>query len=129
MRAILYFQYKNIVHRDLKLDNVMIEGIDSDKIEDIRVKLIDFGVSKYTNNEGQKIDLSTYCGTLTFMAPEVVQGNSYDISCDLWSVGVIAYFILGGTPPFMGKDEHDLIKRIATCNYSFSDEVWESVSD
>ena len=52
MHAILYFNSRDIVHRDLKLDNVMIEGLDSGKIEDIRVKLIDFGVSKFTNNQG-----------------------------------------------------------------------------
>lgn len=128
MRAILYFNSRNIVHRDLKLDNVMIEGLDTGKIEDIRVKLIDFGVSKFTNSEGQKIDLRTYCGTLNFMAPEVIQGKSYDISCDLWSVGVIAFFILSGRPPFIGKDEHELIKKISSCNYDFEDEIWCQIS-
>lgn len=52
IRAILYFHAKNIVHRDLKLDNVMIEGLETGDIKDIRVKLIDFGVSKFTNNDG-----------------------------------------------------------------------------
>ena len=128
MRAILYFHSKGIVHRDLKLENVMIEGINTGRIEDIRVKLIDFGMSKFTNHFGERINLTTYCGTLSFMAPEVIEQNDYDLSCDLWSAGVIAFFILSGEAPFYGKDEMSLMKRIVTCNYNLDCEVWENVS-
>lgn len=53
------------------------------------------------------------------MAPEVVEGKKYDLSCDLWSLGVIAFFILGGKPPFFGKDEIELVRRISSNNYDF----------
>lgn len=65
------------------------------------------------------------------MAPEVIKG-SYDASCDMWSIGVIAFSLLGGYPPFnVGRNEPDskLYNKILTCDYDFEDEVWENVSD
>jgi len=88
-------------------------------LNDIRVKLIDFGLSKYNYKNGEKINLQTYCGTLNFMAPEVVEGKNYDLSCDLWSLGVIAFFILSGKPPFFGKDEIELVRKISSNNFDF----------
>ena len=123
MHAIKYFHARGIVHRDLKLDNIMIEGVNQ---SDIRVKLIDFGMSKHTNNK--KIDLTTYCGTIDFMAPEVFDGQNYDLSCDIWSIGVIAYFILSGAPPFMGKDDVEIQRKIISCNFDFNKEVWKEIS-
>jgi len=111
-----------IVHRDLKLDNVIVTGLDSDKDEDINVKLIDFGLAKHSQSIEGKVNLNTYCGTLNFMAPEVIEGKEYDLSCDLWSLGVIAFFILSGKPPFFGQDDVDLVRKIASNNYDFSQE-------
>jgi serine/threonine protein kinase len=54
----------------LKLDNILIQGIGSN---DVRIKMIDFGMSKLTG-KGNKINLSTYCGTIDFIAPEVLEG-------------------------------------------------------
>jgi len=128
MHAILYFHSKGIVHRDLKLDNVMIDGLGTGDLNDIRVKLIDFGMSKYTNYGGKKINLTTYCGTLDFMAPEVLDALDYDLSCDIWSIGVLAYFVLCGRPPFMGKDDLDLVDKIAKGSYGFDAELWSGLS-
>lgn len=73
------------------------------KTDDLRVKIIDFGMSKKVP-EGEI--LWDYCGTVDFIAPEVF-GGKYDARCDLWSVGVIAYWILSGSPPFNGKDNEE----------------------
>ena len=102
--AIKYFHSKGITHRDLKTDNIMICGTESGDIQQLQVKMIDFGMSKFS--KGGKVNLSTYCGTINFMAPEVVNGDTYDSECDLWSVGVIAFYMLAGEMPFLGKDEH-----------------------
>jgi len=102
MHAIKYFHSKGIVHRDLKLDNIMLQGLHTN---DLRVKLIDFGMSKLTGQGNKKINLSTYCGTIDFIAPEIFEGTGYDKMCDIWSIGVIAYFMLSGMPPFEGKDD------------------------
>jgi calcium-dependent protein kinase len=128
MHAILYFHARGIVHRDLKLDNVMIDGTGTGDLNDIRVKMIDFGMSKFTNYGGKKINLTTYAGTLDFMAPEILEGTDYDLTCDIWSLGVIAFFCLAGKPPFMGKDDTDLVRRITSCNYDFPDEEWANIS-
>jgi serine/threonine protein kinase len=91
--------------------------------------MIDFGMSKLTGQGSKKINLSTYCGTIDFIAPEVLEGLGYDKMCDIWSLGVIAYFMLSGCPPFHGKDEVAIQKKILTCNYSFDNNaVWDKIS-
>ena len=128
MHAISYLHSKGIVHRDLKLDNVMVDGLETGDINKIRVKLIDFGMSKFTRHGDKKINLTTYAGTLDFMAPEILEGQDYDLTCDIWSMGVITYFLLAGFPPFMGKDEVDLVRKIVSCNYNFDDFIWNEFS-
>lgn len=61
-------------------------------------------MSKLTRGK-KKINLKTYCGTIDFIAPEILEGLNYDNSCDWWSVGVIAYILISGTLPFIGKDD------------------------
>ena len=73
--------------------------------KNLKIKLIDFGMSKITEKRKKKIEMRTSCGTIDFMAPEVIEVESYDSSCDIWSIGVIAFFMLSGTPPFTGVDE------------------------
>lgn len=127
MGAIKYFHQKKVVHRDLKLDNIMLTGDYDQEERDINVKLIDFGMSRLTHGD-KKIDLSTYCGTIDFICPEVLEGINYDETADMWSCGVIAYFMLAGVPPFAGKNEREIERNIKTCNYHYDDEVWKGVS-
>lgn len=103
MCATKYYQEQNIVHRDLKLLNILVTGNDSGVAEDLRIKIIDFG-NAFMHSD-KKVDLSTNCGTVDFMAPEIIEGTKYDKSCDMWSIGVIAYFLLCGMPPFFAKDD------------------------
>ena len=60
----------------------------------------------------KKISLSTYAGTVDFMAPEIIKGENYGKECDLWSIGVIAYMLLGGALPFLGKDDRETMQKI-----------------
>lgn len=77
----------------------------------------------------KKIDLSTYCGTIDFIAPEVFSDSiNYDEKCDIWSIGVIAYFMLSGKPPFLGKDDLEVKQNITTCNYDFDNQIWDQFS-
>mmetsp|Transcript_13245 Transcript_13245/g.31367 ORF Transcript_13245/g.31367 Transcript_13245/m.31367 type:complete len:628 (+) Transcript_13245:75-1958(+) len=99
--AVAYLHARQVVHRDLKLENFLYESQDSDHL-----KLIDFGFAKFWNRDAK---MSQACGSLHYVAPEVLE-HSYTDKADIWSCGVIAYMLLTGAPPFFGSDEEVLTK-------------------
>jgi len=74
-------------------------------LRDLKVKLIDFGMSKLRKGSGKKEDLNTFCGTIDFISHEVIEGKSYIESTDIRSCGVSAFLLLSGIPPFTAKDD------------------------
>ena len=84
------------------------------------IKIIDFGLSKYIS-DGEKLE--TIVGTPYYVAPEVLTGN-YDISCDMWSVGVLLYILLCGYPPFTGRTSKEIFKNIMEARYDFPEQDW-----
>ncbi|TNV85162.1 hypothetical protein FGO68_gene11276 [Halteria grandinella] len=134
LSAIKHLHDRNICHRDLKPENILFES----KSKDAQVKLIDFGLSKYfiSNNYASRGSLigrkeqnlmQTKIGTPYYMAPEVIKG-SYDQTCDMWSLGVIAYCLLCGYPPFNAENDLQLFRKISKCEYEFYMPEWGSVS-
>ena len=102
---------KRIVHRDLKLENILIKYINKEK-GDYIVKLSDYGVSKQVTTT--KI-CKTYAGTAITMAPEILEGEGekgYDSKCDLWSIGIIIYRLFFNDYPYKGNTEFALLKTI-----------------
>ena len=95
--AVYYLHSYGIVHRDLKPENILMT--DSKLTADIR--LLDFGLSKIIGNDEK---CTEPYGTLTFVAPEVLEGKPYDKSVDLWSIGIITFLLLCGYLPF--DDQH-----------------------
>jgi len=91
--AIQYLHSYGIVHRDIKLENVMM----SDSTEKSVPKLVDFGLAKII---GPSEKTTEPFGTLGYVAPEVLKKEPYTFSCDLWSLGCIAYALLSGSLPF-----------------------------
>jgi surface protein len=99
----------NIVHRDLKLENILIKYIDEGK-KDFIVKLTDYGVSKQVTSTRL---CQSQVGTDMTMAPEVLEGKDiYDNRCDLWSIGVIMYQLLYNEFPYKGKTQVALLNNI-----------------
>jgi protein kinase-like protein len=86
----------------------------------------DFGLSVATGSVSATIE--TVAGTLIYMAPEVVKGQSYTKECDIWSAGVILYVMLCGEPPFYAHRQSELIAQIRAAELNFSAEPWPSIS-
>jgi len=98
--ALNFMHKKQIMHRDLKPENILCEIAADMNLDDIVIKLTDFGFAvKY--NAGKKETLSL--GSPLYMAPELCKETHYDFKVDCWAVGVIAFVLLTGTPPFYDK--------------------------
>jgi serine/threonine protein kinase/Flp pilus assembly protein TadD len=95
----------NIIHRDIKTENVMIN-------KNGGLKIMDFGLAKI-NTEGGITKTRTSLGTLSYMSPEQVQGIKADHRCDIWALGVVFYEILTGELPFKAEHEAALLYLIA----------------
>jgi calcium-dependent protein kinase len=118
--AIRYLHENHVVHRDLKLENFLFESEE----EDSQMKLIDFGLSQYF----QKNDIIVSpVGTPYYVAPEVLSG-AYNNKCDVWSIGVIAYMLLSGTPPFYGRDDLGTLRSVKEGKVTFDDKYFKGIS-
>lgn len=73
--------------------------------------------------------LTTLCGSLHYVAPELLKNHPYDESADMWSVGVIIYFLLAGYLPFHHKDQNELFKVIRLGKYNFESRYWSGTTD
>mmetsp|Transcript_1066 Transcript_1066/g.2121 ORF Transcript_1066/g.2121 Transcript_1066/m.2121 type:complete len:423 (-) Transcript_1066:34-1302(-) len=122
LTAVSYMHKRGIVHRDIKPENILFETTD----EDSPIKIIDFGLSR-KHYGGQEPPMTSVVGTPYYIAPEVLR-KKYDKSCDLWSVGVIAYILLCGYPPFNGANNDQTHRRVLRGRYYFPAEDWKDVS-
>jgi len=117
--SVNYLHDRQIVHRDLKLENFLFET----KAYEY-VKLIDFGMARYwSNNRNMKLA----CGTVGYVAPECLN-EDYTIKCDMWAMGVITYVLLCGDMPFKGS-EPEQIAAIKACQYTMDAPNWANVSE
>ena len=103
VQALAYCHSINVLHRDIKLDNILLSS-------ENEVLLCDFGVSRFVT-PGKII--KEQCGTPAYIAPEIISGEGYEgVGADIWSLGVLLYAMLTGTVPFRAnnlKDLHTLI--------------------
>uniref|UniRef100_H2V5R4 Serine/threonine kinase 33 n=1 Tax=Takifugu rubripes TaxID=31033 RepID=H2V5R4_TAKRU len=127
--AVDYLHKRNIVHRDLKLENILVKNSIVDNNDKINIKVTDFGLSVQTNGLGIDHILTESCGTLTYMAPEIMSGRGYSHWCDVWSMGVIIYWLLCGEPPFVSKTKSKLLEEITEKGLRFKQSVWATTSD
>jgi serine/threonine protein kinase len=121
LTAVEFCHHQRIAIRDLKPENMLMVG-DSDT----EVKLTDFGHAKKVL---QHNSLTTVCGTEGFVAPEIIEHSpQYDVECDIWSLGVVVYILLGGYRPFRGEGE-DCLEKIRYGKYAFHRKYWSHVSE
>lgn len=72
--------------------------------------------------------MQTACGTPSYVAPEVLSATGYGPEVDMWSVGVIAYILLCGFPPFYGDTIPEIFEQILDAEYDFPEEYWNEIS-
>jgi len=130
LNAVLYLHDRNICHRDLKPENILLASPE----HDAELKITDFGLSKISSLPDDFL-MTTRCGTPGYVAPEVLaqevtrgQLRRYGTSCDCWSVGVIVYILLSAAPPFYGKTDAEMNRRIRQGQYKFPDKYWSHIS-
>jgi MAP kinase interacting serine/threonine kinase len=143
--GLAFLHERGIAHRDLKPENILCEKAN----EVVPIKICDFDLSSMITNQSTTTpNLFTPVGSAEYMAPEVVdifRGDtfSYDKKCDLWSLGVLLYMMLSGSPPFNAKCLKDcgwergmncedcqvmLMKKITAGDYTFPQEIWGKIS-
>jgi calcium-dependent protein kinase len=125
MSAVAHIHSRGICHRDIKLENIMIES----KQYGAQIKLIDFGLG--TRFIGA-LPLKTVCGTPMTMAPEVHR-KAYDERCDVWSAGVVCFWLLAGKNPFVGVcpgvvNAKNVITNVVLERYKYHRSDWKNVS-
>jgi calcium-dependent protein kinase len=118
--AVSHLHSLGICHRDLKPENFLFENNQPNAL----IKIIDFGLSIKQNSLA---DMSSLVGTPYFLAPEVLKGK-YSPLCDVWSLGVVLYFLLSGKPPFEGDTINDIFSAISTARLDFEDSIWSNIS-
>ncbi|XP_021713428.1 twitchin isoform X4 [Aedes aegypti] len=119
--AVKYMHEKNIIHLDIKPENVMCQTRNSNQ-----VKLIDFGLATRLN-PNEMVKIST--GTAEFAAPEIVEREPVGFYTDMWAVGVLAYVLISGLSPFAGETDIDTLKNIKQGTWEFDEVAFKDVSE
>ena len=123
LSGLAYLHSNNIIHRDLKLENILIKEIEKsvETNEDLFIlKIIDFGTAKIFDKNKKERAL---VGSSYYIAPEVIN-KKYNQECDMWSAGVILYMFIVGHAPFDGKTNREIMGKIQKGNYLKNEERW-----
>ena len=115
VNAVYFLHQNNIIHRDIKPENILL-------CENDLIKLCDFGWAKELTMENRY----TFCGTVEYMAPEIVGSEKYDYSVDIWSLGILLYELLMGHSPFRAKKDRNTMIKIKLHNLSFKEKSLSS---
>jgi calcium-dependent protein kinase len=121
--AVAYLHSLNIIHRDLKAEHIMLSRDDINS----QVKIIDFGLAVTHNPDAGDAPLTAFAGSPFTVAPEVIK-RSYGKEIDLWSVGVITYFLFTHLMPFNAKSDQEIFKKIKSGQFSYPRKTQMSIS-
>ncbi|TNM84662.1 hypothetical protein fugu_008840 [Takifugu bimaculatus] len=118
--ALGHLHQKGIIYRDLKPENIMLNNIG-------HVKLTDFGLCKESIHDGTVTH--TFCGTIEYMAPEILMRSGHNRAVDWWSLGALMYDMLTGAPPFTGENRKKTIDKILKCKLSLPPYLTQEARD
>ncbi|XP_053140450.1 serine/threonine-protein kinase 17B [Hemicordylus capensis] len=121
LEGVYHLHQNNIVHLDLKPQNILLSGICP--LGDI--KIVDFGMSRKIGNCSE---LREIVGTPEYQAPEVLNYDPITTATDIWSVGIISYMLLTHESPFVGADKQETYLNISQVNVDYSEETFASIS-
>ena len=125
--AMIYCHERGVVHRDIKPENLLLSG---KTLDDSIIKMSDFGLARYIEPDAlEKVLATTTCGTPGYVAPEILNKKPYDHRCDYWSMAVVLFIMLSGTPPFYDEDNFQLFEIIKKGTYAFDAPAWKLISN
>ncbi|XP_076168470.1 aurora kinase B isoform X1 [Ptiloglossa arizonensis] len=116
--ALEYCHRNNVIHRDIKPENLLLTSAGD-------IKLADFGWSVHAPSSKR----NTLCGTLDYLPPEMVTGQTYDIYVDHWCLGILCYEFLVGVPPFLSDSQQETYVKIKTLNIKWPEEITPGAKD
>ena len=123
INVIEYLHKLEIMHRDIKPENILIQQNTK------QIKIIDFGLSCNYSNKDYNL-LSTICGTPIYTAPEILSKNYYKPKpADIWSCGVVLFFMVCGHPPFEGNSPEEILKKMKNQNYKIDKNLSKDCQD
>ncbi|XP_043934874.1 caM kinase-like vesicle-associated protein [Protopterus annectens] len=128
LEAVAYLHSLKIVHRNLKLENLVYFN----RLKNSKIVISDFHLAKLENGL-----IKEPCGTPEYLAPEVVGRQRYGRPVDCWAIGVIMYILLSGNPPFYDETDDDdyenhdknLFRKILAGDYEFDSPYWDDISE
>ncbi|CAO3636073.1 unnamed protein product [Mucor hiemalis] len=121
LNGLEYLHAHDIVHRDMKPENLLFKTPESNA----DLVICDFGIAKTSS---QTSALETICGSPGYVAPEVLTQKGYGSAIDMWAVGVITYTLLCGYQPFQAEDQVELVDEITHARYDFHERYWRNIS-
>ena len=124
--AVGYMHDNDIIHRDLKLENILLSDPEPEQLYNI--KITDFGLSYTRGGVDGDYMVNQVVGTPIYMAPEVIVNFGYSQQCDIWSCGVIMYKLFCGEPPFMANTEEELFEVIKAGVLNYKKPIWDNVT-
>lgn len=125
LQAVQYLHARGIVHRDVKPENILCVN----RAWPLRVKLTDFGLSKFvgSSEDGSERVMRSQCGTAYYLAPEIANNQAYAKPVDLWACGVVLYVMLAGKFPFYGDTDEKFMRRLRG-GVKFPEKEWAGIS-
>ncbi|CAH1977039.1 unnamed protein product [Acanthoscelides obtectus] len=118
--AVYYLHKNQIVHRDIKMENILLSKNPDNPTDLYFIKLSDFGLSVIKAGSFIQGMMHDRCGTMLYMAPEILLERTYSELCDVWSIGIILYTLLCAKYPFADRHQEELINQICSKDPDYS---------